>query len=135
MPEVGAHVERDLDGLIFEAVVARDNGDGTINIRYSDDGNIEVDVPLDEVKILSGLPGGEGSYKNCEAGNGKENDGHVGTRADHLVSRCGRAGSTDEAKPQVLIHGMQRDTGGKCNCWAWVCVCRSSPVMLFGHRQ
>ena len=83
------YVLRNLDGLVFQAVVLRRNGDNTLDIEYLDDGNKEYDVPEDEVTPV--------------VGNGPRCPGPKGDSS--IAATC------DEPQPSVLVHDAEHDKG------------------------
>jgi hypothetical protein len=49
--QAGSKVERCIEGMWFDAVVERaDHKDGSVTVKYVDDGNVEEDIPFDEVR-------------------------------------------------------------------------------------
>ena len=134
-------VERDLDGLTFRAVVIavhvdEDDGEITLDIRYTDDGNVEREVPVDEVTVLDGAVD-EGKSSSSAAGEdagrgagaevagrrgqqeGKEGARGRGKRSVRGGAEEGKAAPMSEdagalpadSQPQVLIHDMHQDSG------------------------
>jgi len=49
----GGHVERIIDGVWFRAEVLSLRGEGSADLRYLDDGNVEKGVPLHECRVCS----------------------------------------------------------------------------------
>lgn len=52
--EVGAKVERELDGLWFPATIVAADADGTFEIEYDEDHNRELDISPDELRCVGG---------------------------------------------------------------------------------
>ena len=116
---VGDRVQRDLDGLLFEAIVTARHDDGTVDVRYTDDGNIEKDVDVDEIEVLEagggdgkeggegkecGVGGGGGGEGDANDGGGKEGDESKARAGSRSLATGGDAALVDDAPPVVVMH-------------------------------